>query len=151
MPKKKVLIAGTFDIIHPGHIFLINQAAKLGEVHVIVSTDKNRKAYSGEAPIVNETQRLEVVKSLKNVTSARLGRRDNNTIKTVKEINPDIVLLGPDQKYSTEELKEGLVTAGMTDVEVKRLKTYYDKFELTSSTKIKKKIIEAYKEGSVKL
>lgn len=150
MSKKKVLIAGTFDIIHPGHIFLINQASKLGEVHVIVSTDKNRKAYSGEAPIVNETQRLEVVKSLKNVTSARLGRRDNNTIKTVKEINPDIVLLGPDQKYSIEELKRGLVTAGMTEVEVKRLKTYYDKFELTCSTKIKKKIIEAYKKGRVK-
>ncbi len=40
---KKVLIAGTFDLIHPGHIFLINEAAKLGDVYVIVATDKNRE------------------------------------------------------------------------------------------------------------
>ncbi|MFX1355154.1 MAG: adenylyltransferase/cytidyltransferase family protein, partial [Promethearchaeota archaeon] len=97
--KKKVLIAGTFDIIHPGHIFLINEAAKMGDVYVIVATDKNRKLYSGEAPVIPEQQRLEVVRSIKNVREARLGRHDNDTLKTVEEINPDIILLGPDQKY----------------------------------------------------
>jgi len=51
---RKVLVAGTFDILHPGHIFLINEAAKLGEVHVIVATDKNRKSFSGELPIIPE-------------------------------------------------------------------------------------------------
>ena len=64
--NKKVLIAGTFDLIHPGHLFLINEAAKLGDVCVIVSTDKNRELYSGEAPIVPEQQRLEVIKGIKN-------------------------------------------------------------------------------------
>ena len=50
--RKKVLIAGTFDILHPGHTFLINEAAKLGDVYVIVATDINRTKYSGQAPIV---------------------------------------------------------------------------------------------------
>ncbi|MHA1803855.1 MAG: adenylyltransferase/cytidyltransferase family protein [Promethearchaeota archaeon] len=151
MKKKKVLIAGTFDLIHPGHIFLINKAAKLGEVHVIVATDKNRKIYSGEKPIINELQRLEVVKHLKNVKSARLGRRDNNTLKTVQEINPDIILLGPNQKYSIEELKQGLNAMGLGHIEVKRLERYYDAYEFTSSTKIKKKIIEEYKKGNIRV
>ncbi|MHA1321068.1 MAG: adenylyltransferase/cytidyltransferase family protein, partial [Promethearchaeota archaeon] len=85
---KKVLVAGTFDIIHPGHLYLINEAAKMGDVYVIVATDKNRKIYSGETPIIPEDQRLEVIKSIKNVKEARLGRSDNDTLKTVEEINP---------------------------------------------------------------
>ena len=140
--RKRILIAGTFDIIHPGHIFLINEAAKLGEVHVVVSTDKNRKFYSGETPIVPEQQRLEVIQSIKNVKKARLGRHDNDTLKTVAEIAPDIVLLGPDQKFSVEKLKNALEMKGMEHVEVKRLEKYYDKYKLCSSSKIKKKIIE---------
>ncbi len=140
--KKKVLIAGTFDILHPGHIFLINEAAKLGDVYVIVATDKNREVYSGEVPIVPEQQRLEVMKSLKNVKDAKLGRHDNDTLKTVEDINPDIILLGPDQKFSVDRLQKALKLKGMNQIEVLRLEKFYDKFKLHSSSLIKKKIIE---------
>jgi FAD synthetase len=143
---KKVLIAGTFDLIHPGHIYLINEAAKLGDVYVIVATDKNRELYSGEAPIVPEEQRLRVIKSIKNVKDAKLGRHDNDTLKTVEEIKPDIVLLGPNQKYSIETLKKGLIDIGLNKVEVKRLETYFERYELHSSSLIKQKIIERNKE-----
>jgi FAD synthetase len=143
--KKRVLIAGTFDIIHPGHIFLIKEASKLGDVYVIVSTDKNRELYSGCAPIIPQEQRLEVIKSLKNVKEARLGRSDNDTLKTVQEINPDIILLGPDQMYDIETLKMGLNRIGLSNISVKRLENYYDKYELHSSSLIKKKIIKRYK------
>ncbi|MFX1257174.1 MAG: adenylyltransferase/cytidyltransferase family protein [Promethearchaeota archaeon] len=143
--SKKVLIAGTFDILHPGHIFLINEASKIGDVYVIVATDKNRRLYSGEAPIVPEEQRLEVIKSIKNVKSAKLGRHDNDTLKTVEEINPDVILLGPNQKFSVERLKNALKMKGMGHIKVKRLKKYYDKFKLHSSSLIKKKILEQYK------
>jgi FAD synthetase len=143
--KKKVLVAGTFDIIHTGHIFLINEAAKLGDVYVVVATDKNRELFSGEKPIVPQEQRLEIIKNLKNVKEARLGRNDNDTLKTVEEINPDVILLGPDQKYSIEVLKEGLKKKGLNHIEVKRLEKYYDKYELHSSSLIKQKIIEKNK------
>ena len=147
---KKVLIAGTFDILHPGHIFLINEAAKLGDVHVIVATDKNREIYSGEAPIVPEEQRLEVIKSLKNVKAAKLGRHDNDTLKTVEELNPDIILLGPDQKFSVERLQNALKMKGLNHIEVRRLEKYYDTFKLHRSSLIKKKIMEKYKERKLK-
>ncbi|MHA1489363.1 MAG: adenylyltransferase/cytidyltransferase family protein [Promethearchaeota archaeon] len=139
---KKILIAGTFDLIHPGHIFLINEAAKLGDVYVIVATDKNRELYSGVRPIIPEDQRLKVISSIKNVKKARLGRGDNDTLKTVEEINPDIILLGPDQKYDIETLKKRLKAKGLDHIEAKRLETYYDKFKLNSSSLIRKKIIE---------
>jgi FAD synthetase len=148
--KKKVLIAGTFDILHPGHIFLIEEAAKLGDVYVIVATDKNRRFYSGEAPIIPEQQRLEVIRSIKNVKDAILGRHDNDTLKTVESINPDIILLGPDQKFSTEKLHNALKMKGMNDIDVIRLDEYYDKYKLHSSSLIKKKILEQDKKNQEK-
>jgi FAD synthetase len=145
--KKKIMIAGTFDILHPGHVFLINEAAKLGDVYVVVATDKNRETYSGTAPIVPEEQRLELIKSIKNVKDAKLGRHDNDTLKTVHEINPDIILLGPDQKFSVEKLQNALRMKGMNQIEVKRLEEFYDRFKLFSSSLIKKKIIEKFKQN----
>ena len=145
--KKKVLVAGTFDLIHPGHIYLINEAAKLGDVYIIVSTDTNRRIYSGKSPIIPQEQRLEIIKSIKNVKEARLGRSDNDTLKTVEEIKPDIILLGPDQKYDINILKNSLKDRGLIDVEVKRLETYHDKFKLHSSSLIKKEIIDKYKKN----
>ena len=144
--KKKVLIAGTFDILHPGHIFLINEAAKLGDVYVIVATDRNRELYSGDVPIIPEQQRLEVMRNLKNVKDAKLGRHDNDTLKTVEELDPDIILLGPDQKFSVEKLQNSLKMKGMNHIDVRRLENFYDKFKLYSSSLIKKKIIEKEKE-----
>jgi FAD synthetase len=117
----------------------------MGDVYVIVATDKNREVYSGEIPIIPENQRLEVIKSIKNVKEARLGRSDNNTLKTVEEINPDIILLGPDQKYNLETLKHDLDKKSLSNIIVKRLDTYYEKYTLHSSSLIKKKIVELYK------
>lgn len=134
--------------MHPGHVFLIQEAAKLGDVYVIVATDKNRRIYSGEAPIVPEQQRLELIRSIKNVKDAKLGRRDNDTLRTVEEIDPDIILLGPDQKFSVEKLQNALKLRGMNKIEVKKLETYYDKYKLHSSSSIKNKIIEQNKKNS---
>ena len=142
---KKVLIAGTFDILHPGHIFLINEAAKLGDVYIVVATDKNREIYSGVAPIVPEQQRLELMRSIKKVKEVKLGRHDNDTLKTVEEIGPDIILLGSNQRFSAEKLQTALRLKGMGHIEVRRLEKYYDKYKLHSSSLIKKKIIERYK------
>lgn len=143
--NKKVLIAGTFDLIHPGHLFLINEAAKLGDVYVIVSTDKNRELYSGEAPIVPEQQRLKVIKGIKNVKAARLGRSDNDTLKTVEEIYPDIILLGPNQKYDMATLKKGLKNLGLEHIKIQRLQSSYNNCELNSSRLIKQKILERFR------
>jgi len=147
----KVLVAGTFDILHPGHIFLINEAAKLGDVYVIVARDNNREKFSGKMPIIPEEQRLEVIKNLKNVKEAKLGNRDNNILLTVAEINPDFILLGPDQKIDMKFLRKTLKKKGLEHIQVKRLSKYYDKYELNSSSLIKRKISEFENQNEKKL
>jgi len=114
----------------------------LGEVYVIVATDKNRERFSSKLPIIPEEQRLEVIKNLKNVKEAKLGRKDKKTLLTVSEIKPDIILLGPNQKFDINTLRKDLKEINLENIEIQRLNTYYDKFKLNSSSLIKKKIIE---------
>lgn len=93
-------------------------------------------------PIIPEKQRLEVIKNLKNVKEAELGRQDKNTLLKVLEIKPDIILLGPNQNFNINNLKKQLKEMNIENIVVKRLNKFYDKFKLNSSSLIKRKIIE---------
>ncbi len=101
--KKRVFVAGTFEIIHPGHLELLRYASSLGEVHVIVARDSTVMKVKGRKPIVPEKARLEVIKSLKYVKEAYLGH-PSDPLESVKRIKPDIIVLGPDQPFEEKEL-----------------------------------------------
>lgn len=142
--KKKIVITGTFDLVHPGHTFLINEASKLGEVYVIVARDVNVKKFKGESPILPEDQRLEMVQNLKNVKKAIFGKIDSDYLKIIEEINPDIIMLGPNQKVTIKMIKNGLKEKGLEKIKIIRLEKLYNKHKFHSSTLIKEKIIKDY-------
>jgi len=131
---KKVLIAGTFDIIHPGHIWLIEKAKEYGRVIVIVATDKNVERFKGRKPIIPGDQRLKVIKSLKGVDEVFLGNESEDIVEKIKEIRPDIIILGPDQNFiSPENLKNRLKDMGINVEVIKIQEEYKDsKFYKTS-------------------
>ena len=68
--------------------------------------------------------------------------------------NPDIILLGPNQRFDVKLLKDALKKDNLGHIKVKRLDQYYDKYELNSSSMIKRKIIESnnreYKANRIK-
>ena len=139
----RVLITGCFDIIHPGHLKLFKEGAKLGEVYVIIARDATINQYKKSHPIIPEEQRLEVVRALKYVTYATLGNPSNQNsdfLKKALSLKPDIILLGPNQRISIEELKQKLMQHGAEHIQVKRLEELDTTFELNSSFKIKQKI-----------
>lgn len=106
----RVLATGTFDLLHPGHIYFLEQAKKLGdELYVIVSRDVN--VNHKPTPILPENQRLEMVASLKPVDTALLGSL-TDYFEPIQTIQPDIIVLGFDQKFKEEELKEALFKRG---------------------------------------
>ena len=138
-----VMLAGTFDLIHTGHIYLIKEASKIGKVHVIIARDTSVTKYKGQPPILPENQRLKLVQGLKGVESVRLGSENGKLIR-IAEFNPDIFLLGPNQfgdpgKYEGELKKLEYKTI------FRRLPEIDDSFPLNSSTKIKEKILKSYK------
>lgn len=137
---KTVMATGTFDIIHPGHIYYLEESKKLGgtdsKLVVVLARDITVRAKK-RIPIVNEQQRLEVVKMLKPVDKAYLGSK-TDMFKIVKEIDPDIITLGPDQKFEIEFLEEQLKSRNLK-AKVKRIKDF-KKSPLNSTCKIIKKI-----------
>jgi len=103
--KKKIFVAGTFEIIHPGHLKLLEYASKLGDVYVIIARDSNVEKIKGRRPLISENERLKVIKAIRYVKEALLGDQ-KDFLESVRRIRPDIVLLGPDQKFDEEELAE---------------------------------------------
>ena len=138
--KKRVMVAGVFDIIHPGHIFLISKAAELGDVIVVVARDSTVQRLKGRRPVIPEEQRLEVVKSIKGVKEAVLGNEGEDMLKVVEELRPDVIMLGPNQNFDEEELKNELEKRGLK-VEVVRLKELYETHRLCSTTRIIREIL----------
>ena len=112
LARPKVLVAGTFDIIHPGHIELLRQAWRRGRVHVIVARDKTVERLKGRPPVVPEQQRLETVAAIRYVHAARLGST-RDMLEPILEIRPDIILLGPDQWADENWLAEQLSKHGL--------------------------------------
>ena len=95
--KKIVLAGGVFDIIHPGHIHTLNAAKALGGILVVaIATDKTAQKMKKRPPLHNQELRRELVSYLSMVDKAVIGHEDD-IFETVKEIKPDIIVLGYDQ------------------------------------------------------
>jgi phosphoenolpyruvate phosphomutase len=97
---KKVYIGMSADLIHPGHINIIKEAAKLGEVIVGILTDKAIASYK-RLPFMTYEQRKEVVENIKGVSKVisqgSLDYRDNLNL-----LKPDIVVHGDDWKEGVQ-------------------------------------------------
>lgn len=107
----RILATGTFDLLHPGHIYFLTQARALGdELFVIVA--RNSNVTHKPKPIVPEEQRLEMVNALGVVDKALLGS-EKDMFEPLKEIRPDIIALGYDQRFDAEILKKELTKRGL--------------------------------------
>ncbi len=137
---RRVVATGTFDIIHPGHIRFLEEAKKLGdELIVIVAREKNVR--HKPKPVIPEEQRRRVVEAIKFVDKAILGD-ENDIFKPIMELRPDVIVLGYDQHFSEDWLREELKKRNL-NCEVVRIKVK-EECELCSSHKIIEKILEKY-------
>lgn len=118
---KRVVATGTFDILHPGHIYYLEESRKLGEeLHVIVARDANVR--HKPKPVIGEAQRLKVVQALRVVDFARLGD-PTDMFRPIEEIDPAVITLGFNQHFSEEQLREALKERGI-GAEVVRIGEY---------------------------
>ncbi|MGC9210063.1 MAG: DUF357 domain-containing protein [Acidilobus sp.] len=104
---KVVVVAGTFDIIHPGHIELLRFASSLGRLYVIVARDRNVVKDKGRPALLDEESRAKVLSSIRYVYKVVLGD-EVDYLKPLELIRPDYVVLGPDQAVDEEWLANEL-------------------------------------------
>lgn len=138
---KLVLVGGTFDLIHPGHIFFLDNAKKFGDVLIVIVARDTTVKKLKRAPVIPENQRLDVVSALKPVDFAILGKEKEDFTEIVKEIKPDIIVLGPNQIHDISELKEKLQKSSLKTEVIKLDK--FKKNTLCSTKQIIKKIKES--------
>ena len=120
--KKIVLAGGVFDIIHPGHIHTLNAAKALGGILVVAfATDKTAKKMKKRSPLHNQELRRELVSCLSMVDKAIVGHEDD-IFQTVKEVKPNIIVLGYDQVHQEKFISDGCKRINL-NVEIVRLET----------------------------
>jgi len=120
--KKIVLAGGVFDIIHPGHIHTLNAAKALGGILVVaIATDKTAEKMKKRSPLHNQELRRELVTSLSMVDKAIVGHEDD-IFQTVKEVKPNIIVLGYDQVHQEKFISDGCKRINL-NVEIVRLET----------------------------
>jgi rfaE bifunctional protein nucleotidyltransferase chain/domain len=129
----RVMVNGTFDILHRGHIELLNFARQQGDsLLVAIDTDQRVKELKGEdRPINNQEDRKFHLANLKAVDSVCFFDSKDELIELMKHWKPDVYVKGSDWKGS-----EG--TAHKYSKEV----IYYDRVGDYSTTNIIQRIAD---------
>jgi D-beta-D-heptose 7-phosphate kinase/D-beta-D-heptose 1-phosphate adenosyltransferase len=122
----KVWVNGTFDVLHIGHIKLLEFASQFGEIRVGIDTDERVKQFKGELrPVNNINDRIDFMNSIKYVNSSVSFSTDEELCDRIKEWNADIIIVGNDYK-NKKVIGSHLVKEVI----------FFDKIDGYSSTKI---------------
>lgn len=129
---KKVYVGMSADLLHPGHINILKESAKLGDVVIGLLTDKAIASYK-KLPTMTFSQRKEVVESIKGVTEVvpqeSLDYREN-----LRKIKPEIVVHGDDWKEGVQSKTRQQVIDTLAEWDGKLVEIKYT--EGISSTKL---------------
>jgi FAD synthetase len=122
----RIMVFGTFDMIHAGHEDLFRQARLLAdEPYLIVSiaTDKNVERIKGKKPRNSQQERREMLAAHELVDEAVIGDEDGY-VGHILKVNPDIIALGYDQTGEyVDHVQEDLTRSGLS-VKVMRLNAF---------------------------
>ena len=107
----KVWVNGTFDVLHIGHLKLLEFASSFGELRVGIDTDKRVKELKGiDRPFNTTEDRKYFLQSVKYVNDVVVFDSREELINLVKEYQPDYMIIGDDYKdqivYGSEYAKE---------------------------------------------
>lgn len=97
---KTIFVNGTFDLLHKGHLELLNYAKSLGD-YLIVAIDSDRRIQEKKGstrPIYNLEERSFFLYNLKSVDEVLSFDSDEELTTIVKNILPDIMIVGSDWK-----------------------------------------------------
>jgi rfaE bifunctional protein nucleotidyltransferase chain/domain len=97
----KIFVNGTFDILHRGHLELLQHAASLGDALVVaIDSDRRVKELKGDKrPINNQEDRKFMLECIKGVTRVYVFDTDEQLETIIKIYEPDVMVKGADYRY----------------------------------------------------
>tara|TARA_Y100000766_G_scaffold210193_1_gene181827 strand:- start:1208 stop:1705 length:498 start_codon:yes stop_codon:yes gene_type:complete len=139
----KVMAVGIFDLLHAGHLHYVEQAKSLGEELVVVIAHDETVRKQKHEPVTGQDLRRRMVEGLKPVDKAIVGNPPGVPIfEILKQIDPDLIALGYDQKHSIDAIRKGLDNHGFENVEVTRVEGLSD--DLDGTRKIIARILDLW-------
>jgi len=139
----KVMAVGIFDLLHAGHLHYVEQAKSLGEELVVVIAHDETVRKQKHEPVTGQDLRRRMVEGLKPVDKAIIGNPPGVPIfEILKQIDPDLIALGYDQKHSIDAIRKGLDNHGFENVEVTRVEGLSD--DLDGTRKIIARILDLW-------
>ncbi len=113
------MVFGTFDILHPGHLFLLNEAKKMGDtLTAVIARDKTVTAVKNITTQHDEQTRLKNLTDLGIADKVILGN-SGDKYQVVRDETPDVIALGYDQSAFTDDLAKVF-----PDIKIVRLPPY---------------------------
>ena len=96
----KVFVNGTFDLLHKGHLELLNYAKSLGDYLCVgIDADERVREKKGpKRPIHNQEERKFFLENLKSVDEVKFFSNDEELEELIKGFSPDIMIVGSDWK-----------------------------------------------------
>lgn len=102
-----VITFGTFDVLHVGHIRVLQRARALGDRLVVgVSADRLNLSKKGRAPVFSEHERLEIVAALRDVDEVFLEESLEQKRDYVLAHGATVLAMGDDWKGRFDELSD---------------------------------------------
>ena len=97
MSQRTVITFGTFDVFHVGHVRVLQRAAELGDRLVVgVSSDALNLSKKGRAPVFNEDERREIIRSIRVVDEVFLEESLEKKRDYIVEHHADVLVMGDD-------------------------------------------------------
>lgn len=99
----KIFVNGTFDVLHPGHLDLLNYAKSLGDFLLVAidSDDRVASKKGADRPFNPQYHRQKLLENLKAVDEVVIFDNDQELTQTVKILRPDIMIVGSDYQDKT--------------------------------------------------
>lgn len=133
----KVLVGGTFDVLHEGHKHFLSEAKKQGDfLIVVIARDSHVIEFKKITPYHSEIERVKAVQNTGIPDEVVLGRQ-GSIFDILSDVKPDVVCLGYDQNVKEEVLKAELAKRHV-NAQVMRLSAF--KPDIYKSSKIREQL-----------
>lgn len=137
---KKVLVAGKFDLLHPGHLNFFENAKAYGDhLTVVIARDETIVKNKGEYPNYSENSRKQFIESLSVVNEVILGNL-GNPLEIITSVMPSIICLGYDQEILEEKIVQFCTEKNIQVPQLIRLSPY--KETIFKSSLLKEALIQ---------
>lgn len=109
-----VFTNGCYDLLHPGHIRLLEQARTLGDILILaLNTDSSVQRYKGlTRPLISERDRVAVALALESVDAVTLFDEDTPR-ELIAAVVPDVLIKGADWAHFIAGREEVEATGGV--------------------------------------